>query len=85
MVEFSEFECLSSPAAAKLAKQLVMLTKLYNEQISGRAARRRAEDKETSLGPRAWAFDLVRTDALSNATPTKVSHTDNCESKSNEY
>jgi len=28
IVEFSQFECLSSPAAAKLAKQLTMSTKL---------------------------------------------------------
>ena len=32
MVEFSQFECLSSSAAAKLAKQLVMSTKLKSSK-----------------------------------------------------
>ena len=61
MVEFSQFECLSSPAAAKLAKQIVMSTKLRraNKWLSRALKKSKKHFLERAL---AWAFDLAGTD-----------------------
>ena len=49
MVEISQFECLSSPAAAKLAKQLVISTKLMSSKEVAEPSLE--EDEETFLEP----------------------------------